>query len=304
MEQPSPLISILIPTYNRPKYFRLALESALRQTYKNIEIIVTDDSTNDETYNLIQTYLHSYPFIKYYRNPNNLGGVLNFIKAYELCNGEYINFLMDDDLFHPKKIEKMLQFFLMDTKKEITLVTSYRSFIDEQGKIIPDSIYNKSMFPTTTIVDGIQAGSTAISTFNWIGEPTTALFRKDDLLEPFGTFCGRLYRSGVDIAAWLTLLSKGNIVYIPEPLSYLRLHLNNISKSHNMRLHAAQDWIHMLFHGRKHGFLKNEIEFQGAVKSIQNFLAYVITLPLTEVQSQEIRYYSRLLQNLEESTSM
>ncbi len=65
-----PLVSILIPTYNRPHYFKIALESALAQTYSNIEIIVGDDSTNNETEKLIyRDYLHKHKHITYIRNP-------------------------------------------------------------------------------------------------------------------------------------------------------------------------------------------------------------------------------------------
>ncbi|MGM2833869.1 glycosyltransferase family 2 protein, partial [Bacillus cereus group sp. Bce025] len=64
-----PLVSILIPTYNRPHYFKIALESALAQTYSNIEIIVGDDSTNNETEKLIyRDYLHKHKHITYIRN--------------------------------------------------------------------------------------------------------------------------------------------------------------------------------------------------------------------------------------------
>ncbi len=61
MKKNPPLVSILIPTYNRPHYFKIALESALAQTYSNIEIIIGDDSTNDETATLIrEQYLPNY----------------------------------------------------------------------------------------------------------------------------------------------------------------------------------------------------------------------------------------------------
>ncbi|RUT63328.1 hypothetical protein C1149_16050 [Clostridium botulinum] len=64
-----PLVSVLIPTYNRPEYFKEALESVINQTYRNIEIIIGDDSTNDETENLIkENYLNNYDNIKYYHN--------------------------------------------------------------------------------------------------------------------------------------------------------------------------------------------------------------------------------------------
>jgi len=64
-----PLVSILIPTFNRPHYFKIALESALAQTYSNIEIIVGDDSTTNETEKLIyRHYLHKHKHITYIRN--------------------------------------------------------------------------------------------------------------------------------------------------------------------------------------------------------------------------------------------
>ncbi|MEB9683300.1 hypothetical protein BK742_21005 [Bacillus thuringiensis serovar pingluonsis] len=295
----NPLVSIIIPTYNRARYFKLALESAISQTYRNIEIIVVDDSTNSETYYLIQSYLQKYPYIKYYRNPKNIGGALNFIQGYQYSTGEYINFLMDDDLFHPNKIQTMIEYFLNDDSDEIKLVTSYRSLIDENGDSIPDGIYNQRRFTEVTVLDGLQAGSTIVSEFNWIGEPTTPLFRRKDLTEPFGFFSGRLYRSGVDIAAWLHLLSKGSLVYIPEPLSQLRLHSSNISKDHTMKLHAVQDLIHLLFHCKQNNFLKDISEYRVALKNIYQFF-YVLSkqLSLTPKQQLEFNYYSLIFQKL------
>ncbi|MFH4338885.1 hypothetical protein WAJ35_26260, partial [Acinetobacter baumannii] len=59
---------------------------------------------------------------------------------------------------------------------------------------------------------------------NIIGEPTTTLFRKELLTEPFGTLKERQYSCSVDMASWISLLSKGNAIYISEPLSQFRYH--------------------------------------------------------------------------------
>lgn len=299
MVNAAPLVSIIIPTYNRLQYFQIALESALSQSYKNIEIIVVDDSTNSDTYQLIQSYLQRYPQVHYYHNKKNIGGALNFIKGYQYCTGEYVNFLMDDDVFHPNKIEIMLEYFLKDYKNEITLVTSYRSFIDENGNAIPDSIYNQRRFHKVTKLDGRKAGSSLISEYNWIGEPTTPLFRKKDLTELFGVFSGRLYRSGVDIAAWLNLLSKGNLIYIPDPLSQLRLHPSNISKDQSMKLYAVQDLVHLLFHCKRNNFLVEQTEYEKALNSIYEFFIVLSQqLILSPKQKQECHYYSLLFKKL------
>lgn len=294
-----PLVSVLIPTYNRLEYFRKALNSALNQTYKNIEIIVTDDSTNDEVYKYIQSLKYSNIF--YYKNLTTIGGARNFICAYEKSNGEYITFLMDDDIFAPNKIEKMLSHFLEDTANEITLITSYRPFIDKNGREIPDSIYNKKKFQQTTILDGQKAGNSIIAEFNWIGEPTTPLFRKKDLTELFGVFSDRLYRSGVDLVSWLNLLSKGNLLYISEPLSYLRLHDNNISKSPQMLINALQDLMHLLFHAKKHHFLEEEADYRKTIKNVYKFFwAIKRELPLNKKHHQELNYYFLLFRKLVE----
>ncbi|ENL4424233.1 TPA: glycosyltransferase family 2 protein, partial [Bacillus cereus] len=64
----TPLVSVLIPTYNRPHYFEKALCSVLEQTYPNIEIIIGDDSTNDETEKVLQKYLYDHSNIIYIKN--------------------------------------------------------------------------------------------------------------------------------------------------------------------------------------------------------------------------------------------
>ncbi|WP_142392190.1 glycosyltransferase family 2 protein, partial [Bacillus thuringiensis] len=90
-----PKVSILIPAYNRPYYLELALNSALNQTYENIEIIISDDSTNNEVNVMIQPYLREYECITYVENETPLVAE-NFNKCIELANGDYINFLLDD----------------------------------------------------------------------------------------------------------------------------------------------------------------------------------------------------------------
>lgn len=103
-----PLVSVLIPTYNRPHYFEKALCSVLEQTYPNVEIIIGDDSTNDETEKVLQKYLCKHSNIIYIKNRSTFGQFENALMLLNKANGEYINFLMDDDLFHVNKIQKMI----------------------------------------------------------------------------------------------------------------------------------------------------------------------------------------------------
>src|SRR5690606_29230089 len=110
-----PRVSVLIPTYNRPHFFEKALKSVLKQTYPHLEIIICDNSDNQQTKQIVKKYQKlSNTQIKYVRNPKNIGPIANQQQCFTLSTGEYINYLMDDDLFHPQKIEKMLPYLVND----------------------------------------------------------------------------------------------------------------------------------------------------------------------------------------------
>ncbi|PEF69085.1 glycosyltransferase [Bacillus cereus] len=302
-----PLVSILIPTYNRPVYFKQALISALVQSYPNIEIIICDDSSNDESQKIALKYSGKFPHkIRYYRNKMTIGGRLNFQLALQKANGEYINFLMDDDLFHPQKIERMMQYFLLDHNKSIRLITSYRQPIDDSGNKITDFSFTKKKFDTDTIIDGIVASNSIIIDGNWIGEPTTPLFRKKDLIEPFGHFSGSQYYSAVDMASWFSLLKNGKLLYISDTLSYLRMHSSNIGKSGDLKIQSTYDWIHMLFHCPRHGILEPS---DYLLRSIQECLHFIEDLYLiypnqiTKKNKQLLQYYKYCLGKYQKACS-
>ncbi|ERM19217.1 glycosyltransferase family 2 protein [Brevibacillus laterosporus] len=243
-----PKVSILIPTYNRPHYFELALQSALAQNYSNLEIIVGDDSTNDETEQLIKPYLEKHPQLIYSKNPQNLGQFENDLKLLELASGEYINFLMDDDLFHPEKISRMMVYFQMDHQEEIALVTSKRAIINETGAIQPDIAETQTDFLQDTILDGDQLINMLLGLQwgNFIGEPTTVLFRKKYLTEPFGTLLDRKYTCTVDMASWIVLLRNGKGVYMTDTLSYFRMHPAQQVKQHDIIIGGSIDLVHLV----------------------------------------------------------
>lgn len=280
-----PLVSIMIPTYNRPYYFELALKSALIQSYKNIEIIVCDDSTNDETKKVIQPYLQKFSQIRYYKNPKNLGQFQNDLLCMEYAKGEFVNFLMDDDLFYPQKIEKMMDYFLSDVNNEITLITSHRQLIDKNGNFLVDNKETKRIFEKDVALEGIAFGELSLTAKrNYIGEPTTVLFRKSALEEPFGMFMGRQNGCNVDMASWLNLLSKGKLVYISESLSYFRLHDNQQQQSGKMVVLGICDFLHQVLYAQERGFFKKTMKYEQA---IQNGLKRA-----EEVEVENRRYFN------------
>ncbi|MFK9094785.1 glycosyltransferase family 2 protein [Bacillus salipaludis] len=260
-----PLVSIVIPAYNRPETLKIAIDSVLEQTYSNIEIIICDDSSDNSVQEMLAAYLQKYPQIKYHKNERNLF-LENWHKCFDLASGEYINYLMDDDVFDKEKIAKMLYFF--NEFENITLVTSYRQTIDESGQFIPPIAATTRLYEETRIMDGKMLGNIVLTRcLNFIGEPTTVLFRKKDLLERFGIYKGKQYSLINDLAAWLSLLSRGKAVYIPEALSYFRRHPNQ--NNNILGLKAFSEWLDIIIASREDGFLDTNELYKTALQSYE-----------------------------------
>lgn len=247
-----PLVSILIPTYNQTKFLKVALDSAVNQTYKNIEIIIGDDSTTNEVKELVEIYQDKYKNIIYINNGGPLGGkgkynAENLIKA---TKGEYISFLMHDDIYREDKVEKMLNYFIQDAA--ITLVSSSRDFVDEDRNIIDRvSICNGN---SDLEMYGYEAASLLIKKMNnFIGEPTTAIFKKEALKEELFDIKDTSINVLIDVSMWLDLLSKGNFVYIKDSLSLFRIHKEQNSNNKLVMFAGCIDWFNIIKeYGEKH----------------------------------------------------
>jgi glycosyltransferase involved in cell wall biosynthesis len=101
-------VSIIIITYNRPERLKIAINSALKQTYEETEIIVVDDNSNYDMSEISNNYNQKITFIK---NKKNMGPSASRNVGIENSNGDFLTFLDDDDIFHPEKIEKQMDLF-------------------------------------------------------------------------------------------------------------------------------------------------------------------------------------------------
>ncbi len=102
----SPLVSVIIPTYNRVPYLTKALESALAQTYRNTEILVSDNAASPEVADLVASYRD--PRVRYRHNGGNIGLTGNALAAYREARGEYVSTLHDDDTWEPTLLEELV----------------------------------------------------------------------------------------------------------------------------------------------------------------------------------------------------
>ncbi len=123
----NPLVSVIIPTYNRGHLIKRAIESVFNQTYKNIEVIVVDDASTDNTEEIILGIGN--PKIIYIKQPSNSGPSVARNKGIEIAKGELIAFLDSDDQWYPEKLEKQVN-LLLNSDKTIGAVYCGMEFYD------------------------------------------------------------------------------------------------------------------------------------------------------------------------------
>ena len=236
----------MIPTYNRPKFFDLALQSALRQKYENLEIIVCDNGTDDRTEALIEKYLGD-PRLCYHRNRTAKTKEENFAPFEHLARGEYLQWLMDDDILLDGKIEKMMQAFRENPAAR--LVTSRRAQIDGEGRVqpnpctegVPESEADYSVF------EGEAVGrETLLGCRNFLGEPSAVLFRRADLKHHYWRAESRGYNTISDVAMWLELLEGGDCIFFQKPLSCYRRHEEQEGQQAEVILLSRLEWLRLI----------------------------------------------------------
>jgi glycosyltransferase involved in cell wall biosynthesis len=126
------LVTVLIPCYNVEKYVLRSIASVQNQTYKNLEILLIDDGSTDNTYSLLESIALSDSRLKLIKNEKNIGLIRTLNKGIELSTGEYIARFDADDLITPTRIASQLN--VMENYPEIDLVTSYASYITPKGR--------------------------------------------------------------------------------------------------------------------------------------------------------------------------
>ncbi|MEZ0542408.1 glycosyltransferase family 2 protein [Fibrella arboris] len=106
--QQLPLVSVVLATYNGERFLEAQLDSIVRQTYPNLEVVIVDDCSTDSTAAILTRYAAQYSFVRVVLNETNLGYVRNFEKGMLLATGDYIAPSDQDDVWHPDKISTLV----------------------------------------------------------------------------------------------------------------------------------------------------------------------------------------------------
>lgn len=213
-----PLVSIAIATYNHEDFIKETIESCLNQTYKNIEIIIGDDVSKDNTVNILLEYKRKYSDkIKLLLNEKNLGITKNINNILKNCNGKYIALLGGDDRFLPTKIEKQVK-FLENNPKKIFCFHDIRVFENKTNKTLgylPIKKINQKLNTDLLVQEGCFFGGCSVC------------------LRNLHIYCDEDIPIASDWLHWIELSYEGEYGYLPEILSEYRRHKNNITKYSN-----------------------------------------------------------------------
>jgi glycosyltransferase involved in cell wall biosynthesis len=135
------LVSVLVPVYNQEKYIAATLESVVKQTYENWEILAVDDCSTDGSWEILRRYAAKDRRIKIFRNVTNVGLIPNWKFLIDRAQGEYLAFLEGDDVFLPENLLAKLAVF--EKHPELGMVYCNFRTIDESGMVRIKNFYKK-----------------------------------------------------------------------------------------------------------------------------------------------------------------
>jgi predicted O-linked N-acetylglucosamine transferase (SPINDLY family)/glycosyltransferase involved in cell wall biosynthesis len=226
-----PLVSICIPTYNGAEFIGEAIQSAIAQTYPNIEIIVSDDGSKDQTIAIAQSFQSQTAVDFHIILHRNYGLSQNWNFCISQAKGEYIKFLFQDDLLEPECIEKMVA--LAQQNPDIGLVFSPRGIVISETEshpiLLKASQSIKDLHKSWSNLKSIQPGQELLADANCIKNPINKIGEPSTVLIPARVFAEiGLFDSGlsqyVDLDMWWRIMANYQIGFVDEKLSCLRIH--------------------------------------------------------------------------------
>ena len=209
-----PRISVCIPTFNYGRYLRDAVESVLAQTRGDLELVVVDNCSTDDTPQIVQEFMARDRRVRYVRNDVNVGPQRNLSRCIEVAEGEIVNVLCADDVLEPTAIEKLAR--PLEERPDLALAGCARQYVGEDLR----PLFRMGFSRGSEMVPGVEAVRRCLASGNLIGEPSAVLFRKSAAARGFDAS----YRQLVDAEMWFHLLRSGGYAFVAEPLCKVRKH--------------------------------------------------------------------------------
>jgi glycosyltransferase involved in cell wall biosynthesis len=232
LSSPSPSrVSICIPTCNYGHFIADAIESALGQTFRDLEVVVVDNVSTDDTQEIVARFVRADQRVRYHRNASNLGMVGNWNRCLDLAGGEFVKILCADDALELSCMENTVDAF--EKHPGAVVVTSARTITDEKLK----HLHRVSFSDSPVLRDGTGVIRECLLKGNLIGEPTAVTFRRRCAKRGFLP----AYKQLTDLEMWFHLLEQGKMFAIPESLCLIRQHRGQETSINIRTLDFADD---------------------------------------------------------------
>lgn len=208
------MVSIIIPLYNGQEFIAAALDSCLKQTYRDFEIIVFDDCSTDEGEKIVKDYIEKNDNIKFFKNESNLGNIRTVNKAIALAKGDYILVFDQDDLLPQYHIERMMRCFSKDT----ALVFCDYTIID------------KNSLPIKTLIKKYNRDITTFDlSLNNCLHSCGLISRKSYLEKVGGYSFNSTWKNYGEWDLWIKMSQFGTLKYCKETKALYRRHESNMT---------------------------------------------------------------------------
>ena len=258
MTEPDIFISICIPAYKRTAFVKRVLESIAIQTFRDFEVIISDDSPGEEVRKITESFSEHLSPIIYFKNPQPLGTPANWNKAISLSRGKWIKIMHDDDWFSgPDSLSRFA-----DAAKRESAAMLFSSYFDvflstgKQKRVVPPAFRFRMLKKEPAI----------LISKNIIGPPSVVMHRNDGK---------HFYDTGlkwlVDIDMYVRRLKEEKIVYLPEPLVKVGIGDDQVSAHvHGSPEIEVPEHFHFLAKNGENK-LKNVLVFDAWWRFIRNF---------------------------------
>jgi glycosyltransferase involved in cell wall biosynthesis len=215
-----PILSICIPSYNRPQWLERALKSITSQSstlsLQEVEIIITDDSSTNICEAISRDILkHWSGKSNYYRNTNRLGMVGNWNQGIQLASGQYVLVLHDDDFLLPQSIQKIIE-TLQSVGCDYRALLFGVTVVNSKGKLIRKQVPRRTAWLNPTLAVEKLLGNSSFIRF-----PGMVCDRS--LLQSLGGFKAN-YGGTADVAMWLQVLSQEGLLCVRQMTSAYTVH--------------------------------------------------------------------------------
>jgi glycosyltransferase involved in cell wall biosynthesis len=265
----APLCSVCIPAYKNADYIGETIESVLAQTYENIEVVICDDCSPDNTVEVIRSF--SDPRITLYENEKNLGMSGNWNNCLSKCRGEFIKLICADDLLAPDAIEKEVKALIENP--EALFSESDTRLVRLDGKF--RGWYKR--YKKSGLVDGKETVRACFFSQDFYGAPLANTFRRS-AYEQYGGFDTDFVYI-LDYEFFVRLAIHGPIYIIHEPLNYFRVrndsNTGEVISGDKTEKYVKEHELLLQKHGKAVGLTESGYKKSVRIRKLRNFAANI-----------------------------